>query len=77
METIVVKKTARNNATAFSINSKRIALVHTDSSNEGRYVANFGIYANGNNMTYTEAINYVSDNISRVLGEFGIKVTFE
>lgn len=76
MQAIIVNIIARQSATIFKINGKKIALVRTDSSNPGRYAVSFGVYANGNNMTYPEAIEYASDNISRVLCQFGIEVQF-
>lgn len=70
-------RTDGKTVTEFYINGvKHIASVINDFNNIGKYSGYCGTLGACNNVTYPEAIEFVSDCIERHFAEFGINIEF-
>lgn len=76
MQTITVSVLSGKNATIFSINGKPIATVSPDFHNKGKFSGSFQPFGNCDNAEFPDAVEFVSDCISRHFNHFGLDVKF-
>lgn len=80
MQTIKVntRTNEANNITIFSINGVCIAHVGTDLYNVGRYAGRINRAGGAvcNNRTFTDAVEFISDQICALFGSLGLNVEF-
>lgn len=79
MQTIIVTVSNKGNVTLLSINNKCIAHIGKDIHNIGRYAGRVN-HAGGavcNNVTYPEAVEFITGAIERHFAGFGLGVKFE